>query len=656
VASLWRGFFARFLRVPTADPRSRPTMSLVPFGEGIPAIGDMVKCRYGRGIVASVRWGNYGVLPEDDDAPTRAEAAMNSSDTPPPVMVRIRLVSASEEAYVTVESSKVAILSSPEQYRVSLGLSGGMGSGTGSILEGGGLATGSTTIPAPGGRVRPLTSELPPPPAGETAPAELAGVEVAALAKRAGRKFPKRAFGAKGDVNVELPEVEGEDDGAALELPASESAERLPGDVNGLPPPPGSVYFGTAADFVCMRLHQMIAERLTLAKRLALRPTKVVAHVADRAAEPASSSSKNEGLDETTSPEEAKRRYTDFLAALHSVLAGSMDTSAYEDECRSLLGSGAYCVFTLDRIAQHAARQLQVIATDEASIAARSVYQRHVIRLGMLAARLGLTGAEPSAEQLRLMALEAAEAYRLDVASLLTHLNEDWYMIQYTLDTPTTTLLAERAENAKRRARAEKLGFDPETNTPLPSVAANGALGVNPVAALPEHSTGPLSPSEGASLSIRFVGVLNDQLPPGRVAAELPAFASRLIGRTIIMRGSLPSETAESNAKEDTAQRIAEHSVQPPFLNRNVKQGSPPPSTSSSGAVPLAVTGSHGVAAVTGGTETMVVSSSASSSSSSSAAAAAVTTAEESDPSSTALRQWTDQRVQSMPEPPPSST
>ena len=56
--------------------------------------------------------------------------------------------------------------------------------------------------------------------------------------------------------------------------------------------------------------------------------------------------------------------YQRFLAALSEFLCGAWDSTKYEDECRQLMGTGSYLLFTLDRVINHAVKQLQTLATE----------------------------------------------------------------------------------------------------------------------------------------------------------------------------------------------------------------------------------------------------------------------------------------------------
>jgi hypothetical protein len=56
--------------------------------------------------------------------------------------------------------------------------------------------------------------------------------------------------------------------------------------------------------------------------------------------------------------------YAQFQAVLIALLDASIDASKFEDECRRLLGTGAYLLFTLDKVIAQVVRQLNVMVAD----------------------------------------------------------------------------------------------------------------------------------------------------------------------------------------------------------------------------------------------------------------------------------------------------
>lgn len=58
--------------------------------------------------------------------------------------------------------------------------------------------------------------------------------------------------------------------------------------------------------------------------------------------------------------QKAEEVYERFLSALESVVMNKMDSTAFEDEMRPLLGNNAYITFTLDKLLHKFIKQLQV--------------------------------------------------------------------------------------------------------------------------------------------------------------------------------------------------------------------------------------------------------------------------------------------------------
>lgn len=56
------------------------------------------------------------------------------------------------------------------------------------------------------------------------------------------------------------------------------------------------------------------------------------------------------------------------MTALFALLDGSMESSKYEDECRQLMGTASYLLFTMDKLVSHCARQLQSLVSDPSTM------------------------------------------------------------------------------------------------------------------------------------------------------------------------------------------------------------------------------------------------------------------------------------------------
>ncbi|KAH7289366.1 hypothetical protein KP509_31G072300 [Ceratopteris richardii] len=104
-----------------------------------------------------------------------------------------------------------------------------------------------------------------------------------------------------------------------------------------------TVFYGNDTLYVLFRLHQALYERIHAAKVHAL------------AAEEKQKSSKDHSSD----------LYRKFMRALYNLLDGTIDNAKFEDDCRALIGTQSYVLFTMDKLIFKLVKQLQSIASDE---------------------------------------------------------------------------------------------------------------------------------------------------------------------------------------------------------------------------------------------------------------------------------------------------
>ncbi|KAL4586875.1 hypothetical protein LXL04_011520 [Taraxacum kok-saghyz] len=102
------------------------------------------------------------------------------------------------------------------------------------------------------------------------------------------------------------------------------------------------VFYGSDSFYVFFRLHQTLYSRLEEAKEK-------------------SANDKWRGSSDTT-PNDS---YARFLEILYSFLGGGIDSTKYEDECRSVLGTWSFPVFTLDKLIYKLSKQLLSISGDD---------------------------------------------------------------------------------------------------------------------------------------------------------------------------------------------------------------------------------------------------------------------------------------------------
>ncbi|CAN6327057.1 unnamed protein product [Urochloa humidicola] len=104
------------------------------------------------------------------------------------------------------------------------------------------------------------------------------------------------------------------------------------------------IFYGNDSFYVLFRLHQILYERILSAKTNC-----------------STSENKWKASKDSNSPDQ----YSKFISALYSLLDGSSDSTKFEDDCRSTIGTQSYVLFTLDKLIFKVVKQLQVIASDE---------------------------------------------------------------------------------------------------------------------------------------------------------------------------------------------------------------------------------------------------------------------------------------------------
>ncbi|CAM0958907.1 unnamed protein product [Alopecurus aequalis] len=104
------------------------------------------------------------------------------------------------------------------------------------------------------------------------------------------------------------------------------------------------IFYGNDSFYVLFRLHQILYERILSAKTNSSTTEK-----------------KWRASKDTISP----HQYSKFMSALYNLLDGSSDNTKFEDDCRSIIGTQSYVLFTLDKLIYKVVKQLQAIATDE---------------------------------------------------------------------------------------------------------------------------------------------------------------------------------------------------------------------------------------------------------------------------------------------------
>ncbi|KAJ3685975.1 hypothetical protein LUZ61_015139 [Rhynchospora tenuis] len=152
------------------------------------------------------------------------------------------------------------------------------------------------------------------------------------------------------------PESEGEADGSAIGVmdeketavfPYSDRFVRTVRPVTKHVPmeeKSSRVFYGNDSFYILFRLHQILYERIYSAKKNS------------------GDSEKKWRTSKDTNPPDL---YAKFMNALFSLLDGSSDNAKFEDDCRAIIGTQSYVLFTLDKLIYKVVKQLQAMVSDE---------------------------------------------------------------------------------------------------------------------------------------------------------------------------------------------------------------------------------------------------------------------------------------------------
>ncbi|KAI8102953.1 hypothetical protein M9434_005744 [Picochlorum sp. BPE23] len=99
------------------------------------------------------------------------------------------------------------------------------------------------------------------------------------------------------------------------------------------------IFYGNESLFVLLRLHQILFDRMKTARQCA------------------AAQCEKEG--------DARAMHDTFMGMAESLIQGSTDPSTYEDDCRALLGTNSYQLFTLDKLVQKLVRQALTCLTED---------------------------------------------------------------------------------------------------------------------------------------------------------------------------------------------------------------------------------------------------------------------------------------------------
>ncbi|KAJ4884289.1 Paired amphipathic helix protein Sin3-like 4 [Raphanus sativus] len=104
------------------------------------------------------------------------------------------------------------------------------------------------------------------------------------------------------------------------------------------------VFYGNDSYYVLFRLHQILYDRILSAKINSSCPER------------------KWKTSNSTNPVDS---YARFMNALYNLLDGTSDNSKFEDDCRAIIGTQSYILFTLDKLIYKLIKHIQVVAADE---------------------------------------------------------------------------------------------------------------------------------------------------------------------------------------------------------------------------------------------------------------------------------------------------
>lgn len=239
-----------------------------------------------------------------------------------------------------------------------------------------------------------------------------------------------------------------------------------------------------------------------------------------------------------------------------------MEGPKYEDECRELMGTGAYVLFTMDRLLASAAKQLVYLAHDSSSVRLRHLWEHTQARIGFARATLP---ADEAAGAVR----AALASYRANVSTaLLARGGDDVFAVQYW---PMPSELAAADELSTGAAIAAATGG-------LPSGVASALASGPAAAATADAGEGSSSSSAGAG------GSSGSGSGSGSMAAEVAAalrgsspsvacLTLRYVGKPVYDSSASTAGGGSAAGARSTLRGYQYASALPAFLARTVGQG-----------------------------------------------------------------------------------
>lgn len=116
------------------------------------------------------------------------------------------------------------------------------------------------------------------------------------------------------------------------------------------------VFFCNEAFYLFLRYHQILYDRIKLARECCKEQVQSNESV-----------DVTDVTDVTVDRDTSEKRHGQFMSLVYALIDNSIDIAQFEDQCRSLLSTNSYVLFTLDRLIGRLMKQLQTLVFDEPS-------------------------------------------------------------------------------------------------------------------------------------------------------------------------------------------------------------------------------------------------------------------------------------------------
>jgi histone deacetylase complex regulatory component SIN3 len=354
------------------------------------------------------------------------------------------------------------------------------------------------------------------------------------------------------------------------------------------PPPSSSVTYVSAAGYSFFRLHQLILDRLASAKVLCAREkNSKEARGASSSSSFSSSSSaaavntlplktgasntnsrtggnnKKDSADmviddDDKSSEGGESHYRHFVTALYGVLDQRLDSGRFEDECRELMGTSAYLLFTLDKVILAAAKQLSIMAHDSTSIKLKNLWETAVAK-STLAAQASRSNTAAEAD-----VASALATYRAGVSAVLQPRGDErdrqrvpqdeCFVVQYLpLSAEDVTLVNEAAAAAalSKSSKADTSSSSvSKANTPI-NAANSATLTIRLLGKALAVTSASLSSSSSSSSSASGSSDTTSTFQQFQYSPSIPSFLGRQLCHGKYLIGDESAEIENEVIVED---------------------------------------------------------------------------------------------------------